>query len=235
MVHKLKWLSITSIACLTWSLLVLPSSAASSYNPSIAQLAQQGNKSALAQLKNAAAQENPYALYDLGLMYLHGTGVKRNPERAAKILARAAELSLNIQSNSSSNIASNLLPSDSEALNNSQAPSVKPLPANAPAYIKQLLKKAQQGDAEAQQTLGEIYFGGTDLPQDYSQAFYWFKQSADQGNSQAAFAISNMYQKGLGVPQDSGKAKTWRSVGQYNMQQEFDKATKDLEDALNMF
>jgi TPR repeat protein len=49
----------------------------------------------------------------------------------------------------------------------------------------QLLKKAESGDAGAQEYIGMIYFAGYDLPQDYKKAYEWFLKAADKGDAYA--------------------------------------------------
>ncbi len=57
--------------------------------------------------------------------------------------------------------------------------------------------------------LALCYDKGQGVPQDYSEAVYWYKKAADQG---LAFAQNNLalcYEKGLGVPQDYSMAVYW--------------------------
>ena len=49
--------------------------------------------------------------------------------------------------------------------------------------IDEYKKKAEQGDAEAQCSLGDCYRLGLGVEQDYSAAFKWYQLSAEQGNS----------------------------------------------------
>ncbi len=52
-----------------------------------------------------------------------------------------------------------------------------------PAYSDSLLQKAKSGNAEAQYRLGNCYYNGEGVNQDYYEAFRWFKASAEQGNA----------------------------------------------------
>src|SRR5215213_9417025 len=45
----------------------------------------------------------------------------------------------------------------------------------------QYLKSAQKGDSEAQCNLGECYYYGRDVSQDYVKAFKWYLKSANNG------------------------------------------------------
>ena len=61
---------------------------------------------------------------------------------------------------------------------------------------------ANQGDALAQTTLGEMYANGKGVPQDYAQALVWFRKAADQWYAPAQDDLSWMYAEGEGVPKN---------------------------------
>ena len=65
-----------------------------------------------------------------------------------------------------------------------------------------LMKRAQNGDPEAQFTLGNMYLRGTGIEQDYEKAIYWLKLSAQKGHAAAAYNVACCYQSGTGVPED---------------------------------
>jgi uncharacterized protein len=69
--------------------------------------------------------------------------------------------------------------------------------------------KAEQGDAEAQSTLGDAYANGEGVQQDYTQAAKWYRQAAEAGKARAQAALGDLYEAGQGVPQDDAKAATW--------------------------
>lgn len=72
---------------------------------------------------------------------------------------------------------------------------------------------AEQGDAEAQLTLGIVYRDGSDgLPQDYTEAVKWFHKAAEQKIAMAQFNLGQLYENGHGVPQDYVKAHMWYNV-----------------------
>ena len=70
-------------------------------------------------------------------------------------------------------------------------------------------KAADQGDADAQDALGDLYDKGQGVPQDYAQAALWYRKAADQGNSSAEFILGYLYLDGDGVPQDATEAAAW--------------------------
>lgn len=78
--------------------------------------------------------------------------------------------------------------------------------SNPKANLSALQQAAEQGDAEAQQQLGERYFWGHDVEQDYTQAVEWFRQAAEQGNLLAQFNLGKCYETGQGVNHDCDAA-----------------------------
>lgn len=51
---------------------------------------------------------------------------------------------------------------------------------------------AQQGDADAQYNLGDCYYNGTGVTQDYEEAKKWFEKAAAQGNEAAKTLLSTL-------------------------------------------
>jgi len=81
--------------------------------------------------------------------------------------------------------------------------------ANAASSLKIWLPQAQQGDAEAQVKVGEIYEKGLGGMADPKLAAEWYLKAAEQGNSQAQINLGYLYEKGLGVKQDKAAALNW--------------------------
>ena len=50
------------------------------------------------------------------------------------------------------------------------------------------------------------------MPQNYQEAFNWFRRAADQGNYLAQSRFSLMYRDGMGVPQDYTRAYLWANL-----------------------
>ena len=79
-------------------------------------------------------------------------------------------------------------------------------PVFADEKFKDTLKKAEQGDAEAQFSLGGMYSGGRGVPEDDVEAVKWYRKAAEQGEVLAQFQLGFMYYSGEGVPEDDAKA-----------------------------
>ncbi len=70
-------------------------------------------------------------------------------------------------------------------------------------------KRAEQGDASAQNSLGEMYKNGQGVSQDYKKAVAWYRKAAEQGDANAQNNLGVMYKNGYGVPQDYKEAIAW--------------------------
>ena len=84
-------------------------------------------------------------------------------------------------------------------------------PASPPSDISaegmQLLQtQAAQGNAEAQNKLGKLYFRGQNVPPNSTTAREWFEKSAAQGNADAQFNLGFLYDK---AQEDYAKAREW--------------------------
>ena len=69
---------------------------------------------------------------------------------------------------------------------------------------------ANQGDAEAQNYLGLMYYNGIGgVQKNYLEAVKWYTKSANQGIAGAQFTLASMYDRGQGVPQNYLEAVKW--------------------------
>ena len=68
--------------------------------------------------------------------------------------------------------------------------------------LKVWLPSAEQGDAEAQLAVGEIFEKGLGTEPNYEVAIFWYQKAADQGNKSALFNLGTLYEQGLGVEKD---------------------------------
>jgi hypothetical protein len=57
--------------------------------------------------------------------------------------------------------------------------------------------------------LGDRYYTGQGVRQNYAQAMDWYRKAAAQGNADAQLDIGGMYQRAVGVPQDYRQALLW--------------------------
>ena len=69
-------------------------------------------------------------------------------------------------------------------------------------YCEELVKLAEEGNAEAQANLGICYAKGEGLSPSNEEAVKWFKKSSEQNNAKGQFYLSMAYNRGMGVSQD---------------------------------
>ena len=75
--------------------------------------------------------------------------------------------------------------------------------------FRETLQLAEQGNAEAQNNLGTMYYTGQGAHQDYAEAFRWYRKAAEQGDVQAQYNLGLMYYNGQGVRQNFHLSKEW--------------------------
>ena len=71
------------------------------------------------------------------------------------------------------------------------------------------LQAAKEGNAEAQFTLGEMYYAGKGVTQDYTEAYKWYRKAAEQGHKHAQISLGVLYYEGEGVTQDYAETVKW--------------------------
>jgi len=69
--------------------------------------------------------------------------------------------------------------------------------------------RAEEGDADAQVIVGEIYERGMGTAPDYAKAAEWYRKAAEQGNEKAQTNLGYLYEQGLGVQQNLVTAINW--------------------------
>jgi len=68
---------------------------------------------------------------------------------------------------------------------------------------------AEQGNADAEITLGIMHESGKGVSLDYKSAVTWFTLAAEQGHAMAQYNLGAIYDMGQGVVQDYVKAHMW--------------------------
>ena len=71
---------------------------------------------------------------------------------------------------------------------------------------------ADQGNGNAQFSLGTIYAEGRGVARDYVEAAKWYRLAADQGHAKAQSNLGIMYDNGRGVARDQVLAHMWFSL-----------------------
>jgi uncharacterized protein len=66
--------------------------------------------------------------------------------------------------------------------------------------------KAVKGDADAQDALGDMYYQGEGVPNDFQEAMKWYRKAAEQGDPKAQYHLGTMFDSGEISLMDSAKA-----------------------------
>lgn len=93
------------------------------------------------------------------------------------------------------------------------------------ANISELKNKAEQGNAEAQYSLGVCYRCGDGVEKNVEEAVKWYRKSAEQGYARAQHNLGICYYNADGVIQNNVKALAWVSAAYANGD---NKATKAM-------
>ena len=64
----------------------------------------------------------------------------------------------------------------------------------------------QREDVKAQYNLGNMYYRGEGISEDYAEALKWYRKSANQGFAKAHVNLGVMYDNGKGIPENDVKA-----------------------------
>lgn len=126
--------------------------------------------------EEAATAGDPAAQRNLGLMYLNGVGVARDPGTAADWFRRAADQDF---APAAANLADLYLKGNGVAAE----------PEQAFRYMKQA---AEGGLAESMHNLGVLYESGYGTARDREAAIRWFRRAAEFGFGAAAARLTEM-------------------------------------------
>ena len=78
--------------------------------------------------------------------------------------------------------------------------------ADPATALKIWMDSANQGDAQAQNRVGQIYELGIGLAPDYNQAAKWYEKAAQNGSRPAAINLASLYDRALAAPKNNGAA-----------------------------
>ncbi len=73
--------------------------------------------------------------------------------------------------------------------------------------VQAFLQAAAAGNADAMAYLGDLYFEGRGVPQDYQEARGWFERGSSAGSAMAMTGLGTLYDSGNGVKQDHQRAR----------------------------
>lgn len=133
-----------------------------------------------------AAQSGDFdAQYELGIRYLMGDGVVKDPATALMWLEKAAESDTGLMKKVSNNYMTG-----------------EHWPVNYDKAKEWLEKAVALSDAEAMFNLGLMYKQGKGIPQSFEKAIGLWEQAADLGVPDAQFNLGYLYEFGEHVEED---------------------------------
>ena len=77
------------------------------------------------------------------------------------------------------------------------------------SLFDRLSRQARSGDVVSQRQLGEMYYRGLEVRQDYDEAIKWLRMAGDKGDKIAARYMGFAYSGGRGVAVDISEAASW--------------------------
>jgi hypothetical protein len=89
-------------------------------------------------------------------------------------------------------------------------------PKGAPETLKDLMDRAQAGDAQAKVRIGRMYSTGNGVWANDEEAARWYRMAAEQGSAEAQYLLAGEYASGRGVSKDYAQALFWTSLAAVN-------------------
>lgn len=148
---------------------------------------------AMVWLGRAAEKGHPDGLTLLGLSYLTGRAVTRNPEEAVKRLRPAAEKGYP----KAEGLLALALVTAAEVRNEEEG-------------RRWVRKAAADGDPLGQALLGELLlFGRAGVEKNETEGAAWMRKAAEQGDARAQYVLASVLANGTGVAKDPVQARFW--------------------------
>ena len=169
-----------------------PETIESAYEAGKAFAARKAFDKAARALARAAEYGHPEACFDLGKLYLSGTGVERNPDLAAKWTKKAAE-----EGHLEAQYSLSRFYTDGVGL-----------PLDEGKAIEWCKKAAEGGLAKAMCALGLRYEKGRGVDEDLKKAADLYERAAKAGSAEGRNNLATCFRKGMGRAEDLKKAFT---------------------------
>ena len=199
-------------------ILVVPVVYADDYQDGVDAFDKKDFNAAFKKLKPLAEKGHAKAQKKLGEMYGNGKGVPQDYKEAFKWYRLAAEQGDHEAQFNLGRMYDNVgVPQDYKKavkwlLKLAEQKNVKAQRLIRASYHKFHKEVAEQGDSYAQRFLGDSYYLGLEVTQDYAEAAKWYKKAAEQGDSVSQIILGAMYEKGKGISKDFVEAYKWFSI-----------------------
>lgn len=170
----------------------------------------------------AASLGNGQSAYNLGLLYLQGMGVEQDYAKAGEYLMLAYKNGISNAKEELMEYAYKIKYGDGILQQSSQG------------SFELFMALAEGGDSSGCYNVGEAYYSGTVVEQDYVKAAEWFHKADEAGSINARYYLGIMYRDGQGVDVDYSKAIEYlENVVNSNAGDLPEKAARELEKCKN--
>jgi tetratricopeptide (TPR) repeat protein len=146
-----------------------------------------------ADTQEAADKGNADAQADIGLRYLDGLNLAKDPAKAFEWFQKSAS-----QGNLKGELELGHMYRKGDGV-----------PKDIGKAIEWYEKVIEQEDESSLIEIANIYHDGDDIPQDYDKAMELYKKASALGDVTSLFRVGAMYYAGEGIPKDAGKAMEW--------------------------
>ena len=100
----------------------------------------------------------------------------------------------------------------------SSAISKNRMPVRCDGLLEQQMQLANQGDADALRTIGDMYSVGRCVKPDSATAIEWYEKAAQKNDGLAMLQIANLYGFGYGIKPDVMETINWLTLAEKNGQ-----------------
>ena len=140
-----------------------------------------------------AQEGDPVAQAQAGLLYVSGTGVVKDAQKAIMWLRKASEQKLSLAEVRLGEIYRKGLGVNKDNLES----------------LRWYRKAAGKNNPFAQFEIGFAYSNGIGVEKNYAEAFFWYRKAAEQGYSVAQYNLGYLYYNGLGVKVNQTEGYKW--------------------------
>jgi TPR repeat protein len=150
-------------------------------------------KKAISHISSAVKFGQSQAMFQMGMMYDNGIGVKRNALVANDWYRKARKAESPVK----------------RTVNYYKEKGNQLVEVQYSEILKDLVLQAENGNAEIQFQLARIYDDGKLVPRDFDKALHWYKKAAMNEYEEAQFTLGYFYCRGIGVKKDKEIANEW--------------------------
>jgi TPR repeat protein len=167
---------------------------------------------AFSDLRFAAEQGHPMALWKIGRMYAHGDGIKRDDLKAFEYFSRLASEN---SEESPFTPQARFVASAFVALGSYYLAGIPNTPVRSDTVrARDMFNYAASyfGDSDAQYQLARLYLEGVGVNKDPRQALRWLSSAAHKGQYQAQALLGQMLFRGEDIPRQGAQGLMWLTL-----------------------